>query len=110
MATFETVMRTPDLGPGSMRTVRAHGHDIAVANIGQTYYAVDAICPVDGTNLGQDGTLENELLVCPGDDARFDMRTGERVDGGRTNSGLRSYEIRIEGNDIRVGGATGETA
>lgn len=100
MASFETVLRTPELGPGTIREVHAHGRDIAVANIGQTYYAVDATCPVDGTNLARDGRLDGDLLICPRDDARFDMRTGERIDG---EGGLRRHPVRIEGNDVRVG-------
>lgn len=102
MASFETVLRTPDLGPGTMREVHAHGRDIAVANIGQTYYAVDAECPVDGTNLAREGRLDGDIIICPHDDARFDMRTGARVDGDGDDA-LRRHEIRIEGNDVRVG-------
>jgi 3-phenylpropionate/trans-cinnamate dioxygenase ferredoxin subunit len=100
MTEYETVLRTPELGPGSVADVRAHGRDIAIANVGQTYYAVDAICPVDGTNLARDGKLEGETLICPRDHARFSVRTGERVDG---DGSLRALAVRIEGNEIRVG-------
>ena len=100
MAEFTTVLRTPELGPGSIAPVQAHGHDIAVANVGQTYYALDATCPVDGTNLARAGRLDGDLLICPNDDARFDVRTGERVDGPGS---LRPHSVRIEGNEIRVG-------
>lgn len=100
MSEFETVLRTPELGPGDIAEVHAHGHDLAVANVGQTYYALDARCPVDGTNLARDGRLDGDLLICPNDAARFDVRTGERVDGGGS---LRSHSIRVEGNEVRVG-------
>lgn len=100
MAEYETVLRTPDLGPGAVAQVHAHGQDIAVANVGQTYYAVDATCPVDGTNLARDGQLHGDLLICPNDDARFNVRTGERVDA---QGSLRAHSVRIEGNEIRVG-------
>ncbi|HEX2168267.1 MAG TPA: Rieske 2Fe-2S domain-containing protein [Longimicrobiales bacterium] len=102
MSEFETVLRTPELGPGAIAEVQAHGRDIAVANVGQTYYAFDAICPVDGTNLARSGRLDGDLLICPNDDAHFDVRTGERVDG---DGALRSRSVRIEGNEIRVGPA-----
>jgi 3-phenylpropionate/trans-cinnamate dioxygenase ferredoxin subunit len=100
MAEFETVLRTPELGPGAIAEVQAHGRDIAVANVGQTYYALEAICPIDGTNLARDGRLEGDTLICPNDDARFSVRTGERIDGG---GALRAHSVRIEGNEIRVG-------
>lgn len=114
MASFETVLRTPDLGPGTMREVHAHGHDIAVANIGQTYYAFDPTCPVDGTNLAREGRIDGDTIICPGDDAHFDIRTGARVDGDGDDV-LRRHEIRIDGNDVCVGagqpsgGATADT-
>ncbi|HEX6135126.1 MAG TPA: Rieske 2Fe-2S domain-containing protein [Longimicrobiales bacterium] len=100
MADFETVLRTPELGPGAVAGVQAHGRELAVANVGQTYYAVDATCPVDGTNLAREGRLDGDLLVCPNDHARFDVRTGESVDG---DGSLQSHLVRIEGNEIRVG-------
>jgi nitrite reductase/ring-hydroxylating ferredoxin subunit len=100
MPAFESVLRTPELGPGDLAEVHAHGRDIAVANVGQTYYAVDARCPVDGTNLARNGRLDGDLLICPNDEARFDIRTGHRLDGdGR----LSAHLIRVEGNDVLVG-------
>lgn len=102
MSAFETVLRTADLGPGSVAEVHAHGRDIALANVGQTYYAVDARCPVDGTNLARDGRLSGEVLMCPNDDARFDIRTGHRLDG---EGELHAHAIRVEDNEIRVGPA-----
>jgi nitrite reductase/ring-hydroxylating ferredoxin subunit len=101
MNDFETVLRTPELGPGAVAAVHAHGRDLAVANVGQTYYAVDARCPVDGTNLGTEGRLDGELLVCPHDKARFDIRTGARVDDG--GDALRAHAIQVQGNEVQVG-------
>jgi nitrite reductase/ring-hydroxylating ferredoxin subunit len=100
MAEYQTVIRTPDLGPGTVAEVHAHGRDIALANIGQTYYAVGAECPVDGTNLAREGRLDGDLLICPNDDAHFDIRTGRRVDGAGE---LSPHDIRVEGNEVRVG-------
>ena len=100
MEEFETVLRTPELGPGAVARVQAHGRDIALANVGQTYYAVTARCPVDGTDLASSGRLRGELLECPHDAAQFDVRTGEQVNG---DSVLESHAVRVEGNLVRVG-------
>ena len=102
MSRFETVLRTPELGPGDVAEVHAHGRRIALANVAQTYYAVDAECPIDGTNLAREGKLDGEVLICPHDDARFDVRTGERIDALGENS-LHTHRIRVEGNEVRVG-------
>lgn len=102
MAAYEPVLRTPELGPGEMREVRAHGETLALVNVGQTYYALAAHCPNDGVNLAREGRLKGELLVCPNDDWAFDVRTGRRV-GAPGGAGLRRYALRVEENEIRVG-------
>ncbi|HWV58542.1 MAG TPA: Rieske 2Fe-2S domain-containing protein [Longimicrobiales bacterium] len=102
MADYEPVLRTPDLGPGEVREVQAHGRTLAVTNIGQTYYAVDAICPDDGTNLARDGRLEDVDFVCPVDGARFDARTGRRT-STRDGADLSRYAIRVVENVVLVG-------
>lgn len=101
MTDYETVLRTADLGPGNIVEVEAHGRPLALANVGQTYYALDAECPSDGTNLAREGRLEGDLLICPHDASAFDVRNGVRVSG--RGSALRSYSIQVAGNEIRVG-------
>src|SRR5690606_16318144 len=96
----ETVLRTPDLGPGALTEVQAHGRTLALANVGQTYYALEGVCPADGSHLGTSGRLEGDHLVCPEDHA-FDVRNGLAVDGD--GAALTRYAIRIEGNEIQVG-------
>jgi 3-phenylpropionate/trans-cinnamate dioxygenase ferredoxin component len=100
MSDFKAVLSTPELGPGDLREVQVHGRHIALANVGQTYYAVDALCPIDGTNLARDGKLRGDLLVCPNDSAQFDIRTGRRVDG---DGDLAQHPIRVMGNQVLVG-------
>ncbi|MBX6363156.1 MAG: Rieske 2Fe-2S domain-containing protein, partial [Gemmatimonadetes bacterium] len=90
MEEYQAVARTPDVGPGDVREVEAHGETLALLNVGQTYYAVEAHCPADGTNLAREGRLKGTLLVCPGDEAAYDVRTGARV-GGDGARGLQRY-------------------
>ncbi len=102
MAEFEPVLHTPELGPGEMREVEAHGETLALLNVGQTYYALDAHCPADDRNLAREGRLSGEHLECPGDHALYDVRTGRRLDEP-DEAGLRSYAIQVAGNEILVG-------
>ena len=99
---FIPVVRTPELGPGDVREVNAHGRAVGVTNVGQTYYAFDAACPVDGTNLARDGVLRGDVIRCPQDDAEFDVRTGENL-GESERPGLQRYAIRVEENQVKIG-------
>ena len=103
---FIAVIRTPELGPGDVREVSAHGKAMGVTNVGQTYYAFDASCPVDGTNLARNGLLRGDVIKCPRDEAEFDVRTGERLDSD--DAGLERYAIRVEENQVKVGPRLGE--
>lgn len=102
MEGFERVLSTPELGPGNIVEVEVRGRTLALANIGQQYFAVDARCPADGTNLARDGRVEGDYLVCPADDAAYDVRTGNRING-KPKPALQRYAIRVEENSILVG-------
>lgn len=104
MSDWEAVLRTPELGPGQRREVEAHGRTLMVSNVGQAYYAVDAHCVNDGTNLARDGLLRGAELSCPTDGWVYDVRTGRRIEpsGG---PGLAAYPVRVERNDVMVGPA-----
>ena len=104
MENFEPVARTADLGPGQMTEVELEGRTILVANVGQTYYAVDARCPREGASLAEGGSLKHEHVTCPRDGAKYDVRSGECVEP-RDGPALRSYEIRIDRNLVMVGPA-----
>lgn len=99
---YEAVARTPEMGPGQLREVLAHGETLALVNVGQTYYALSAHCPNDGVNLAREGELRGDHLICPGDGLEFDVRTGERV-GDPDAPGLRRYPIMVANNEVRVG-------
>ena len=99
---YVPVVRTPDLGPGDVREVSAHGRALGVTNVGQTYYAFDPVCPVDGTNLARSGVLRGDILKCPHDEASFDIRTGERLEA-QGEPGLQRYAIRVEENEVKIG-------
>ncbi|HLP67926.1 MAG TPA: nitrite reductase (NAD(P)H) small subunit [Rhizobium sp.] len=103
---FIPVARTPDIGPGSIKEVAVHGRHVGLTNVGQTYYAFDASCPVDGTNLARDGLLKGDVITCPADEAAFDVTTGDRVDGG--HEALQRYAIKVEENEVKIGPPLGE--
>ena len=99
---FIPVAKTPELGPGELKEVEARGRHFGLTNVGQTYYAFDAQCPVDGTNLAREGVLRGDRLVCPQDDATFDVRTGECIEP-EGQRGLQRYSIKVEENQVKIG-------
>ncbi len=103
MEEYQAVLRTAELGPGQIREVEAHGEPVALLNVGQTYYALSALCPTDDTNLAREGRLNGYLLVCPSDHATFDIRCGARVEP--PGPGIRHYAIHVAGNRVEVGPA-----
>lgn len=77
------------------------GDHVLLINLGQIYYAVEARCPQSGSALEVRARHQDDRLVCPEDEAEYDLESGERLDGsGRP---LRRYAVRVEGNVIKVG-------
>jgi nitrite reductase/ring-hydroxylating ferredoxin subunit len=103
---FEPVLHTPELGPGAIVEVEASGRRLALLNVGQTYYALDAACTADGSRLAESGEIRGDALICRHDGATFDVHSGSRLDA--PGDPLRRYAIRIEGNEISVGPPLGD--
>lgn len=100
---FVTVARVGEIPPGGVKVVRVDEQDIAVFNVDGAYHAIDDICTHDGGPLAE-GTLEGCVIECPRHGAKFDVRTGEVVAMPAT-APVPTYEVRVEGDEIKVGWA-----
>lgn len=101
MNDYIQVLETRDLGPGQSREVEVRGDRVLLINIGQIYHAIEARCPESGSALEVRARRHDDRLVCPEDEAEYDLASGERLNGaGRP---LRRYAVRVEGNAIKVG-------
>lgn len=69
-----------DLAEGELRRVEIAGRRIVLARQDGQTYALDAVCSHLGGPL-DDGTLEQGCIVCPWHGSRFDLATGEPIDG-----------------------------
>lgn len=94
---YETAFPTRELGPGRVRIVQLDGTRVAVANVGQTYFALEV--PPDA-----DPVVEGTTLVLQGSDARFDIATGRPIDAPGAEP-LRRRAVRVEDNEVRIGPA-----
>jgi nitrite reductase/ring-hydroxylating ferredoxin subunit len=100
MAEFESVLKTSDLGPGEMQAVTVDGTEIVVANVDGRFCAFGGICPHEEAPLAE-GELDGDVLTCPWHFTEFNVLTGEALEG-LTDEPIPLYEVRVEGDDIKV--------
>ena len=100
MTDFLSVLKVAELPLGEMKLVDVDGSEVIVANIDGQFCAFSNICPHEEAPL-EDGELEGNVLTCPWHFTRFNVRTGEAIDGV-TDEPIAVYEVRVEGNDVQV--------
>jgi 3-phenylpropionate/trans-cinnamate dioxygenase ferredoxin component len=89
-----------DLQPGQMRAVDLQGTRVAIANVNGRYYAFSNVCPHDDSHLTL-GDFENPEAICPVDGSRFDLASGNVLQGPALKR-IRTYRIQIEGDELRI--------
>jgi NAD(P)H-dependent nitrite reductase small subunit len=100
MAKTVKVAQTSDLPPGTGRAVQAEGRDIALYNVDGAFYALDNTCTHRGGPLSE-GVLSGDTVACPWHSAHFNVKTGA-VTGPPAQAGVRSFPVKLEGNDVLV--------
>jgi nitrite reductase (NADH) small subunit len=96
---FVTVARADELTPGEVRRVQAGEDEIALARIGDDFYAVQGACLHLEGPLG-DGRLEDHVLTCPWHGWQYDVRTGKNEFDLAIQ--LRTYDVRVEDGEVRI--------
>jgi nitrite reductase/ring-hydroxylating ferredoxin subunit len=99
VADFVTVARADELAPGELRRVQAGEEEIALARIGDEFYAVQGACLHLQGPLG-DGRLEDHVLTCPWHGWQYDVRTGKNEFDLAIQ--VRTYDVRVENGEVRV--------
>lgn len=99
MGNFVKVAETRDLASGQGKIVEAGGRDVALFNVGGTFYAVDNTCKHRGGSLGE-GELDGNVVTCPLHAWTYDVTNGECFDDPAC--GLDTFAVKIEGNDVLV--------
>lgn len=73
---------------------------LAIFRVGDEFFATDDTCTHAKFSLA-DGYVEGDEIVCALHEARFCLRTG-RVLSPPATVALRTYPVKIEGDDILV--------
>jgi nitrite reductase/ring-hydroxylating ferredoxin subunit len=99
VAEFVTVARADELAPGEIRRLTAGEDEIALARVGNEFYALQSACLHLKGPLGE-GRLEDHLLTCPWHGWQYDVRTGKNDFDLAIQ--LRTYEVKVEDGEVRV--------
>ena len=94
------VAETQDLPPGTAKAVEVQGRNVALFNIGGTYYAIDDTCTHQGGPLSE-GAVEGKVVTCPWHGATYDVTTGN-VLGPPAPEGVTRYNVQVDGEDVKI--------
>lgn len=100
MAQFVKVASSSDLEEGKGMIVTVNGTKVALFRCEGRVYAIRNQCPHMGGDLG-DGLLQGDIVRCPWHGWKFSIKTGKAPDSDVV--GVRTYEVRIDGDDVFVG-------
>ena len=98
---FHPVAQVADVLTDSMINVVVAGRDIALVNLGGTFYAIGGIC-THGAALLADGYVEGDVVECPQHAGTFDIKTGKAVAYPCTVD-VPAYAVRVDGDTVLVG-------
>lgn len=99
MASFVKVADVAEIAPGTGKCVQANGKEIALFNVGGTFYAIDNTCLHRGGPLGE-GELDGTIVTCPWHAWQYDVRTG--VNTMDESEKVEPYEVKVEGGSVLV--------
>ena len=99
MADFVKVAEVGDVPPGLGKCVEANGKQIALFNVGGTFYAIDNTCLHRGGPLGE-GELEGAVVTCPWHGWQYDVTTG--VNTMDESERVERYDVKVEGGEVLV--------
>ena len=94
-----TVGRVDDFPPGEMRTVTAGDLQIALARVGDDFFATQEACLHLQGPLGE-GALDGYVLTCPWHGWQYDVRTGKNEFDLAIH--LQTYEVVVEDGEVKV--------
>ena len=104
---LQKIATTDEISRGEMKSFIIKDKEILIANVHGEFFAIDNRCSHMGGNLSE-GTLENDIIICPRHGSSFNIRNGEAVNGPKIlifkldTKNLRVYKIEIRGNDIMI--------
>lgn len=76
---MEKAIEIKNLADGQMKTVMVGGIPVAVAHVGDSFFAVGDMCSHAQCSLGTDGFLTGKTIMCACHGATFDVTNGNAL-------------------------------
>lgn len=102
---FVKVAAVSELPPGDMKAVDVGDEQVLLVNVDGAVHACDDICTHAYASLSE-GDLAGAEVECPLHGAVFNVATGKALTPPAVDA-LRTFAVRVEGDDILVGPAQG---
>ncbi len=94
---FMRTARKDDIPAGTIREFQVEGQTIAIANVGNKYYALHNTCLHRGGPLAQ-GVLSGKVVTCPWHGWQYDVTTGKLV--ANPAVAVRTFTLEERGDDL----------
>lgn len=92
--------KVAEIAPGAMKQAEVADKNLAIYNLGGTFYATDNEC-THAYALLTDGNIDGEVIECPLHGGAFEIKTGKGL-GAPIFCDLRCYPARVNGDTIEV--------
>jgi len=94
------VAKAAEIAPGAMKAIETNDRNIALYNVGGTFFATDNECTHAYAML-TDGTMDGGIIECPLHGGAFEIATG-KGQGAPIFCDVKCYPVRVSGADVEV--------
>jgi 3-phenylpropionate/trans-cinnamate dioxygenase ferredoxin subunit len=101
MSEYVGVAKAEEVGEGAVKAFQVGDQLVAVSRVNGELLAFSDICTHRQCNLSSGGEIEGTVIECECHGSRFDMKTGEVVDGPATEP-IPVFGVRDEGGELQV--------
>lgn len=99
-SSLQNAIGLEELGTRELAAFDVSARRIAIAKVGDAFYAFADTCTHQGCSLAE-GTLEGTTVICPCHGSEFNVATGEVV-RGPAREPVESYTVQLEDSTLQV--------
>jgi nitrite reductase/ring-hydroxylating ferredoxin subunit len=97
---YQRVAGISEVEQGGMLCVELDGRELLICRLEEGFFAIDNLCSHADARMSE-GRLRGHRIMCPLHGASFDVRDGSVIRRPASRP-IRSYPVRVEGEDILV--------